>query len=76
METGIRRKRKLTTSEEIINYTFIDNAECPSLKDCPECVYLNNCKIEITERKLLEEERIEGYNRIKKPCKPQYSRSP
>ena len=31
---------------------------------------------EITERKLLEEERIEGYNRIKKPCKPQYSRSP
>lgn len=31
---------------------------------------------DVTERKLLEEERIESYNRIKKTCRPRYTRSP
>ena len=50
MEEGIRHKRQLTTNEETINCAFIDDAECPSLKDCPECEYLTRCKTEITKR--------------------------
>ena len=36
--------------EERINARFIDDAECPSLKDCPSCPNLRHCEKEITER--------------------------
>lgn len=44
-EQGIRKTPTVKIDREEINYSFTDNAECPS-KDCLECKNLTSCKTE------------------------------